>query len=215
MMKAIFFDMDGTLFQTTSILETALDVTFDALRADGSWQGATPIDTYFNIMGVPLPVVWQKLCPDFTEPQRIAANENFHQQLILAIQQQHGELYEGAKELLQQLAKHYPLFVTSNGEVEYLKAIVQAFDIEQYFTQVYSIQQIDSLNKSELVALAKQQHGVTEGFVVGDRLSDIQAAKDNGLIAIGVNFDFAQQQELQQADYVVQQLGEIPRIVDL
>lgn len=37
-------------------------------------------------------------------------------------------------------------------------------------------------------------------------LSDINAAKDNGLVAIGCNFDFARDDELSQADIVIDDL---------
>ena len=43
---------------------------------------------------------------------------------------------------------------------------------------------------------------------MGDRLSDINAAKDNGLVAIGCNFDFAQSDELTQSDIVINDLIE-------
>ena len=45
--------------------------------------------------------------------------------------------------------------------------------------------------------------------VVGDRLSDIHAAKDNGLISIGCRFDFAQEEELVQADVIIEDLLEL------
>ncbi|MEB8704713.1 nucleosidase, partial [Bacillus cereus] len=48
---------------------------------------------------------------------------------------------------------------------------------------------------------------------VGDRLSDINAAKDNGLLAIGCNFDFAQEDELAQADIVIDDLIDLKRIL--
>ena len=58
-----------------------------------------------------------------------------------------------------------------------------------------------------------QKYGITNGAVVGDRLSDINAAKDNGLVAIGCNFDFAQEDELSQADIVIDDLIELKTIV--
>lgn len=213
MTKAIFFDMDGTIFNTTSVLGIALDRTFDVLRAGKLWSGATPIETYYEIMGVPLPVVWQKLCPQFDEPLRIRCNELFHTHLITSIQQGEGRIYDGVQDVLQTLYEKYPLFITSNGEVAYLQAIVDAFELRPYFTGIYSIQQIDSLDKAKLVELAKAEHKVTEGFVVGDRLSDINAAKANQLQAIGVDFDFAQQEELVQADYVVTSLYDIINVI--
>lgn len=42
-MKAIIFDMDGTLFQTDKILELSLDDTFNHLRLLGEWDTVTPI----------------------------------------------------------------------------------------------------------------------------------------------------------------------------
>lgn len=48
---------------------------------------------------------------------------------------------------------------------------------------------------------------------MGDRLSDINAAKENGLIAIGCNFDFAQEDELTQADIVIDDLMELKGIL--
>jgi adenosylhomocysteine nucleosidase len=57
------------------------------------------------------------------------------------------------------------------------------------------------------------RYGITNGAVVGDRLSDIKAAKDNGLVAIGCRFDFAQEDELAQADIVIDDLMELKTIV--
>ncbi|MES9672772.1 nucleosidase, partial [Bacillus pseudomycoides] len=45
------------------------------------------------------------------------------------------------------------------------------------------------------------------------RLSDINAAKNNGLLAIGCNFDFAQEDELAQADLVINDLMELKTIL--
>ncbi len=65
MLRSIIFDMDGTLFQTDTILELALDETFEHLCSMNKWEGATPIDKYREIMGVPLPKVWEtkRYCP--------------------------------------------------------------------------------------------------------------------------------------------------------
>nr|WP_254856025.1 HAD hydrolase-like protein [Bacillus anthracis] len=57
------------------------------------------------------------------------------------------------------------------------------------------------------------KYDIKEAAVVGDRLSDINAAKDNGLIAIGCNFDFAQEDELAQADIVIDDLLELKEIL--
>lgn len=73
---------------------------------------------------------------------------------------------------------------------------------------------IKSLNKSDLVQSIIKRYGITDGVVVGDRLSDINAAKDNNLVSIGCNFDFAQEAKLSQADIVIDDLIELKVVLN-
>jgi len=106
------------------------------------------------------------------------------------------------------------LFIASNGLTEYLKAIVGYFHLDTWVTETFSIQQIDSLDKGELVKVIVDKYFITSGAVVGDRLTDINAAKANGLVAIGCNFDFAKEDELAMADVVVEDLFELKEVVN-
>lgn len=213
MTQAVIFDMDGTLFQTNLILEPALEATFDHLRESGLWQGTTPLEQYRAIMGVPLDVVWETLCPQHPNHQQQQSNVYFQQALIEQIEQGHGALYERVEETLQHVATQFPLYVASNGQVPYLQAIMKHYDLYRWIKAVYSIDLVPSGNKSELVGNVLKEHEITSGFVVGDRASDIKAAKDNGLTSIGVHFDFAQESELQHADYVVDRFELIQEII--
>lgn len=213
MSKAIIFDMDGTLFQTNLILEPALEETFDVLRKENLWDTKTPIEQYRKIMGVPLPVVWKTLCPNHSLEIRIKSNEIFHKKLIELIQAQKGALYADVERTLNELSKKYPLFIASNGQIEYLQAIVETYNLDRFIQNTYSIQLIRSGHKSDLVQMVKNKNQIGNGYVVGDRSSDISAAKDNELIAVGVNFDFAQEDELKQADFVVNNFKEILELI--
>ncbi|MFE4075651.1 HAD hydrolase-like protein [Peribacillus sp. YIM B13477] len=213
MSKAIIFDMDGTLFQTNLILEPALEATFEVLRKENLWDKKTPIEQYRGIMGVPLPVVWETLCPNHSLEIRVKSNEIFHKKLIELIQAQKGALYAGVESTLNDLSKKYPLFIASNGQIEYLQTIVETYNLDRFIQDTYSIQLIKSGNKSDLVQMVKNKNQIGKGYVVGDRYSDISAAKDNELIAVGVNFDFAQEDELKQADFVVNNFKEILELV--
>lgn len=206
MKKAIIFDMDGTLFQTNLILEPALESTFDELRKIDLWSGNTPIEKYREIMGVPLPVVWETLCPSHSREIREKSNEFFHNQLIELIRNHKGALYPNAEKVLEALSKKYTLFIASNGQVEYLQAIVEIFGLGRFFENTYSIQLITSGHKSDLVKKVIQENNIQNGAVVGDRSSDINAARDNNLLAVGANFDFAQASELESADIVINDL---------
>ncbi len=210
MSLALIFDMDGTLFQTNNILEISLEDTFDNLRSQNRWNKETPLKKYQEIMGVPLPVVWETLLPDATNEWRESANAFFHERLIANINAGKGALYPNTTELFRYLKSNgHSLFIASNGQTEYLKAIVSYYGLDQWVTETFSIQQIHTQNKTDLVTEIIKLHRITNGMVIGDRLSDIQAAKHNNLHSIGCRFDFSQENELAQADFVIDDLMEI------
>lgn len=215
MKRAAIFDMDGTLFQTHKILATSLDDVFEYLRKQNLWIGNTPIDKYNEIMGVPLPVVWETLLPNHSNSIREHSNELFHQRLIENIQNGHGALYPNMIEIFEHLKeKDYLIFIASNGQTEYLHSIASYYQLNNYVTEVFSIQQVESLDKGHLAEMILNKYNLSEGFVVGDRLSDIQSAKKNSLTAIGCRFDFAQESELLHADHIINDLLEIKLIMN-
>ncbi|MGG0670599.1 HAD hydrolase-like protein [Lederbergia citrisecunda] len=216
MVQSIIFDMDGTLFQTDTILELSLDDAFENLRAMDEWIGATPLDAYRSIMGVPLPKVWETLLPEHSIEVREQTDAYFLERLIENIRTGKGALYPNVKETFEYLtANDYSIYIASNGLTAYLQAIVEHYRLDRWVTETFSIQQIETLDKGDLVGKIIGKYAITNGAVVGDRLSDINAAKDNGLVAIGCNFDFAQEDELAQADFVINDMIELKTVLSI
>lgn len=165
-------------------------------------------------MGVPLPVVWETLLPYHETAVREATDTYFLTRLVENIKSGNGALYPGVTELLEKLsAMGHTIFIASNGLIPYLEAIVSHYRLNRWVTETYSIEQIETLDKGDLVAQIVAEYDIQDGFVVGDRLSDIVAAKANGLIAIGCRFYFSQDDELRQADHIIDGLAEIPDIL--
>lgn len=210
MLQSIIFDMDGTLFQTDKILELSLDDTFNHLRSLKQWDSVTPIDKYREIMGVPLPKVWEALLPNHSNEVREQVDAYFLERLIENIKSGKGALYPNVKEVFSYLKENnYSIYIASNGLTEYLKAIVHYYHLDHWVTETFSIQQIQTLDKGDLVKTIIEKYDIKKAAVVGDRLSDINAAKANGLMAIGCNFDFAQEDELAHADLVIDDMTEL------
>lgn len=209
-MTSFIFDMDGTLFQTDKILELALVDAFDRLRKLNLWDAGTPIDKYREIMGVPLPKVWEELLPQHSGEVRKAANEFFHERLIWNIQNGNGALYPNVEEVFKYITDNgHKIYIASNGLTAYLAAITKFYRLDRWVTETFSIEQVSSLDKGELVRSIMEKYHIQDGAVIGDRLSDINAAKANKLTAIGCRFDFAQESELAQADFVIEDLAEL------
>ncbi|SFJ87485.1 MULTISPECIES: HAD family hydrolase [unclassified Bacillus (in: firmicutes)] len=214
MLQSLIFDMDGTLFQTEKILELSLDDTFNHLRSLNLWDTVTPIDKYREIMGVPLPKVWEALLPNHSIEVREQTDAYFLERLVENIRNGKGALYPNVEEVFSYLKENNrSIYIASNGLTEYLQAIVSYYNLDNWVTETFSIQQIQTLDKGDLVKTIIKKYDIKRAAVVGDRLSDINAAKDNGLIAIGCNFDFAQEDELAQADFVINDLIELKTIL--
>lgn len=210
MAQALIFDMDGTLFQTDKILEASLDDAFERLRSLDQWDAETPIQKYREIMGVPLPKVWETLLPNHSSEERAQTDAFFLERLILNIREGKGALYPHVQEVFSHLIENdYVIYIASNGLAEYLKAIVDYYGLDKWVSETFSIQHIESMNKSDLVRRIVEKYEMTSGAVVGDRLSDIHAGKDNGLLSVGCRFDFAREEELAQADVVIEDLLEL------
>jgi len=214
MSLSLIFDMDGTLFQTNKILELSLQETFDYLRSLNLWEKETPIERYREIMGVPLSVVWKTLLPDHSDEVRHGTNEFLQEKLITNINKGKGALYPNVKEVFSYLKKgKFPIYIASNGQIEYLNAIVRYYSLDNWVKETFSIQQIQTQNKADLINTIIKKYNIENGVVIGDRLSDINGAKSNGLISIGCNFDFAQEAELSQADIIIDSLLELKTVL--
>ena len=130
--------------------------------------------------------------PDHSVEERELTDKYFLERLLENIRLGNGALYPNVQDVFTYLKENNcTIYIASNGLIDYLEAIVSFYRLDQWVTETFSIEQIDSLNKSHLVRNIVQKYGITNGAVVGDRLSDINAAKESGLFAIGCNFDFA------------------------
>lgn len=130
-MKSVIFDMDGTLFQTDKILELSLEDTFTYLASLGKWGGSIPIDKFREIMGVPLPVVWETLLSNHSVKEREQINDYFQDRLIENIKNGKGALYPNVQDIFEFLLKDgYTIFIASNGVPAYLKAIVDYYHLD-------------------------------------------------------------------------------------
>jgi phosphoglycolate phosphatase-like HAD superfamily hydrolase len=213
--EAMIFDLDGTLFQTETLLLPAYRDTFRRLREEGLYQGETPpVSRILGALGKLLPRIWLEVIPDSAEAVRNRANE-----LLLMFQKEGlsqglGELYPGVKDTLERLhAQGIRLFVASNGLEEYVKGVVRHMGIAALFEGVYSAGEYDTASKVDLVRLLLRRHRPASAWMVGDRASDVEAGAANGLAVIGCGYaGFGLPGELEGADRVIRSF---PELLDL
>ncbi|MBH5317256.1 HAD hydrolase-like protein [Paenibacillus sp. GSMTC-2017] len=203
--KAVIFDMDGTLFETDTLLIGVHERVFRTLREEELYMEETPpVDQLLACLGMILEDIWKQLMPNSTEAARARADVLLLQYELEGLAAGEGELYPYVEETLHKLNdRGIQLFVASNGLEDYVKGVAQYKGISHLFTGIYSAGEYETASKVDLVALLLKDHNLTseEVWMVGDRSSDVEAGKANGLKTIGCAYArYGRESELADAD---------------
>ncbi|NGQ97147.1 HAD-IA family hydrolase [Brevibacillus sp. SYP-B805] len=208
---AVLFDMDGTLLMTEQLATPAFKRTFADLRDRKLWDGETPSDEQFtNVLGMTIQQLWDTLLPGADRHVKETANEWMLKHEIDLLKEGACELYPGVREQLQLLhAEGIALFVASNGLEAYIDAVCEQFQLKPLFTDLYSAGRFHTKSKTDLVAKLLADYPIAQAVMVGDRHSDVEAGKKNGLFTIACDFGFAKPGELEGADAIIRQFSEL------
>ena len=104
------------------------------------------------------------------------------------------------------------LFVASNGLEAYVKGVAEHHNIAAMFDGIYSAGEYGTASKVELVARLIKDHGLAGQTVwmVGDRSSDVEAGRGNGLKTVGCAYaKYGKASELERADVLISDFREL------
>lgn len=210
--EAMIFDMDGTLFQTETLLVSVHERLFAQLRAEGLYiQPMPPVERLLGCLGMLLEEIWKKVMPDGSLEAQRRADELMLQYELEDLQAGHGRLYPQVKETLEALhARGIKLFVASNGLEDYVKGVAKYQQMDHLFAGLYSAGEFGTATKVELVAKLLAEHQLQSAWMVGDRSSDVEAGVHNGLPVIGCQYaGFGREEELRGATALIARFDEL------
>jgi phosphoglycolate phosphatase len=204
--KLIIFDLDGTLYQThiTSVIATQ-ELLKDLYLPEVSEE------KIISLFGEPTEIFCQKIAP--------TADINIIKQIenqLTEYEKRHikksGKLYDGIENLLQTLiTQGYTLAIVSNGSEQYINCVLETCNIINMFPYIRGRKPDKSKtdNIKELLLETKADWAA----VVGDRIHDIEAAKSNSLVSIGVRHGYGKE-EVASADFVANNAKEVLSIIN-
>lgn len=194
MARALLFDLDGTLTDPRPGFVRSIQYALDRLGIScpagedlASFIGPPLRGTFATLLGT----MDRALIEQATSLYRDRYSE---------VGLYENAVYDGIGEMLEAVSREASiLFVATAKPREYAERIVKHFGLDRHFAGVYGAELGGRFDdKADLIAhLLEAERGRADAAVmVGDRASDIAAARANGVPAVGVLWGYGSEDEL-------------------
>lgn len=185
-MKAILFDLDGTLLDTTDgVLESAI------FAAKKLGYEELPHETMLNFVGPPIQDSFIKWYGCSQNKAQEAANvfRTYYKENALY----KAELYPDLIELLEELKQRdIKIGVATYKREDYAISILEHFGIAPFCITMHGADNFNKLTKADIVNLCIDELGTekSEVVLVGDTEHDALGAERIGIPFLGVTYGF-------------------------
>ena len=211
--KTIFFDYDGTLHNSIRIYAPAFRKSYAYLVEQGAAKKREWTDQEISYwLGYNPPTMWEKFMPELEEAVRKKCSTMIGEEMKSLTEKGYAQLYEGTIETLKYLQdKGYKMVFISNCKVNYRDTHNEIFGLGDYFEELVCSEEYDFILKFEILKEIKSRYK-EEMVIIGDRNQDIEAGKKNGIYTIGCSYGFSLQDELEEADLIIDDISELKNI---
>lgn len=211
MIKAILFDIDGVIFESEEIHYEAEAQTLNELGFS-----VTKDFIRDNYSGVRLDQEFLDISKRFNRPVSYPEAVKIRDRILTQKTLNGFPLVPYAQEVIKDLSKNYLLAVASSGEKRFMKKALETAGILHYFNATVFGEDIEKPkpNPDAFLKVAKAL-GVnpSECLVIEDSPSGFKAAKSAGMVLIARKAEHNKHRDFSTADYVVEDLRDIPKIV--
>lgn len=186
MTDSIFFDLDGTMWDTT---QAAATIWEGIAKRHPLVRDTVTAEKLKSLYGLPLTDIALQLFTSVSKEEAIAVMQEcvVEQCPYLA---KHGAILLGDVEgTLRELSQRYPLFIISNCENGYIEAFLEAHRLAGYITD-FACPGSTGLLKADNIRLIKERHKLSSPIYVGDTEGDRAAAEEAGIPFVFASYGF-------------------------
>jgi phosphoglycolate phosphatase len=202
------FDMDGVIYSAENFIG---DAYLQAINSSGLELPVPSAKQIMEQIGKPICEIFSNLFPGITDEQMIELRKYTRKFVVQMVYEKKGTVYDGIPELIKQLSSNYTLAACSNGGGRYVEAILKTYQLDKYFIPILTLESENSSHKGELLKsyISKNDNDSSAWIMIGDRKTDLEAAKFNNCNFIGCTWGHVYNGELTGADLIAKSPLEI------
>lgn len=186
MIDSLIFDVDGTIWDTTPVVEKAWNVALDEC---GLSYAHVTADTLKSLFGLPMKVIIERILPDESEEVRAKFKPLCYNYEESYVERESGKLYPKMVETLEKLAAKYPLFIVSNCQSGYIELMLRKTGFAQYFKD-FTCNGDTGMLKDENIKLIAKRNNLKSPVYVGDTQGDADACAKAGVPIVYASYGF-------------------------
>lgn len=206
-MKWIIFDLDGTLSQTDLFMVPAIREAMEICGINMCNDDKIRATIGERVEETNLKFFGEKSChaaEEFWGCVESLQNNKYADYM---------ETYEGVEEMLDFVHESgYMTAVCSNAEISYIQDVLGKINILTKIDKIRPV--IPGKEKTESLRVFLEENKPEFAIMVGDRIYDIDAARENDILSIGCLYGCGDWKELQDADFLVEKPEEISDILE-
>lgn len=207
--QLVVFDIDGTLLDSVCFNVENMNHTLEHFQYTYRVQEAC-VRNYLGCAAEEYyKGVLDESCVENWEAIRAYNRANMAETM-----KKYGKSFEGVAEVFALLKnKGYKLVLYSNCSRAYMEAALDVLGIRENIDYAECVKD-HGLAKPNLLAKILKMYKDCKAVVVGDRVHDVEAARDNHIPCIGALYGFGKKEELKEAEYVLKSIKELPDVLD-
>jgi phosphoglycolate phosphatase len=212
-MQHIIFDLDGTISNPEQGILNGYKYTFPKVNLP------TPSDEQLRqLIGPPLRIVFEEVynLPKDEADFAITTYRKYYNEMGGAYE---NNLYDGMKELLQQLKSDDKTLHIATHKSAMAEKILEHFDIKHHFSQIQYYNETRNITTKEmmidLILQAAEIPDKSKVVMIGDRHTDIEAAHYTGIKSIGVTYGFGSKEEIigSRPDFIAEDVQDLHAVL--
>lgn len=187
-LSAIFFDLDGTLVDSSIGIHNGFTYTFEQLGVP-----SPDAKTIRSFMGPPLETSFSSCLPADQIELAIQLYRSYYKEKGVY----EAQLFPQIKDLLTELAQQYPLYITTTKNTPTAVHMTSNFGIDHFFDGIFGSSP-QALHKADVIRQALTAHNLAPEnvVIVGDTKYDMIGAQETGIKKLAVTWGFGDETEL-------------------